>query len=155
VAPDDKWYRYREIYHSQRTVRAHSFDIKKYCVIDGIEPEVICDHDAEGMATLRENGIRTIPAKKDRLAGQEAVYDKFMNDQIFFFEDSLVEVDQRLQMEGRPIRTEDEFASYIWANLKTKEDMVKEKDHGMDAMRYAIYTFLGVKARRKGTVYVG
>lgn len=148
IDPGDKWYRYREIYMSQRTVKTHSWEIKKFCQIDGMEPEAICDHDAEDSATLRENGIKTIPAKRDRLAGQQVVYDKFMNDQIFFFEDSLVETDQRLQMSGLPTRTEEEFPSYVWANLKTKEDMVKQKDHGMDPMRYAIYSFLSKKAKK-------
>ncbi len=140
VNPSDKWYRYREIYMTHRTVKTHSVEILKYCKIDGIEPEAICDHDAEDSATLRENGIMTVPAERDRLAGQQVVYDKFENEQIFFMEDSLVETDQRLQMENRPSRTEDEFGSYVWGNLKTKEDMVKVKDDGMDAMRYAIYT---------------
>jgi len=140
IDPSDRWYMYREIYHSQRTVNQHSKEIKKFCELDGFEPVAICDHDAEDAATLRENGINTIPAQKDRLAGQQVVYDKFVNDQVHFFEDALVEVDQRLQMEGKPIRTVDEFSSYVWANLKTKEDMVKQKDDGMDTMRYAIYT---------------
>ncbi len=140
VSSGDKWYLYRQIYHSQRTVKVHSRDILKYCKIDGIRPEAICDHDAEDSATLRENGIMTVLAEKDRLAGQQVVYDKFENDQVFFMEDSLVEIDQRLQMENRPTKIEDEFGSYVWANLKTKEDMIKTKDEGMDAMRYAIYT---------------
>ena len=100
----------------------------------------------------------TVFAEKDRLAGQQVVYDKFENNQIFFMEDSLVELDQRLQMENRPTKTEDEFGSYVWANLKTKEDMVKTKDDGMDDMRYAIYTsskdinpsFWTVDTRAKG-----
>ncbi len=125
---------------THRTVKTHSVEILKYCKIDGIEPEAICDHDAEDSATLRENGIMTVPAGRDRLAGQQVVYDKFEDEQIFFMEDSLVEIDQRLQMENRPVKTEDEFGSYVWGNLKTKEDMVKVKDDGMDAMRYAIYT---------------
>ncbi len=140
VSSDDKWYLYRQIYHRGRTVKEHSVDILKYCKIDGIIPEAICDHDAEDSATLRENGIETVLAEKDRLAGQQVVYDKFENDQIFFMEDSLIEIDQELQMKNRPTKTEDEFGSYIWADLKKKEDMVKVKDDGMDTMRYAIYT---------------
>ncbi len=155
VSPSDIWYRYREIYMSQRTVKKHSIDIKKFCEIDDMEPLVICDHDAEDRATLRENGIKTMPAQKSRLAGQQVVYDKFENGQIFFLENSLVEIDQRLMMAGRPTKTEDEFANYMWANLKTKEDMIKQKDDGMDTMRYAIYTSIKKMGRRKGGVYIG
>lgn len=154
ISSDDKWYCYRQIYHSYRTVRAHAVDIKYYCEKDGIKPEAICDHDAEDMATLRENGIKTIPAKKDRLAGQQVVYDKFENNQIFFFKDSLVEKDQRLMMKNLPVRTEEEFGTYIWRG-KVKEDMAKEKDHGMDTMRYAIATTLKREGRKQSYVYVG
>lgn len=155
VSPGDIWYRYREIYMSYRTVRKHSIDIKKFCEMDGMEPLAICDHDAEDSATLRENGIKTKRAIKNRLPGQQVVFDKFENNQVLFLEDSLVEIDQRLMMAGRPTKTEDEFGSYVWANLKTKEDMVKQKDDGMDTMRYAIYTHLGKRGGRKGGVYVG
>jgi phage terminase large subunit len=139
ISPENYWFRYREIYMSQRTVKKHSDDIKKYCEIDGIVPEAICDHDAEDRATLEENGIRVIPAIKDRLAGQQTVFDKFEHNQIFFLEDSLVEPDIDRQMQKLPIMTEQEFGTYMWAN-KGREDMIKNKDDGMDCMRYAIHT---------------
>ena len=139
ISPSDRWYMYREIYHTRRTVAKHAPDIKKYCKEDGIEPMVFCDHDAEDAATLRENGIYTELAKKDRLAGQQSVFDLFDQHRVYFMPDSLVELDQRLVMEKRPQKTVDEFGFYIWAN-KQKEDMIKEKDDGMDTMRYAIHT---------------
>jgi PBSX family phage terminase large subunit len=110
-----------------------------------MRPSIICDHDAEDIATLNENGLRTRPAEKDRLAGQQAVYTKFENEQLYLFEDALVEVDQRLLMEGKPTRTADEYGTYVWMS-KGKEDMVKVKDDGMDTQRYAIYTTGGVGA---------
>jgi hypothetical protein len=86
ISPDDRWFMYREIYHTHRTVNSHAPDILKYCKQDGIEPSVICDHDAEDAATLREHKIKTKNAKKDRLAGQQVVYDKIDADQVFFSE---------------------------------------------------------------------
>jgi len=139
VSPSDAWYLYREIYYSRRTVKTHSAQIKHYNNIDGIEPTIICDHDAEDTATLQENGLITIKAEKDRRSGQQAVYDKFENDKIFFVENCTVERDMRLVMEKKPASTIEEFPTYIWEN-KAKEDMVKEKDDGMDTMRYSIYT---------------
>jgi hypothetical protein len=62
-----------------------------------------------------------------------------------------VELDPRLQMEKKPMRTVDEFSFYIWAS-KAKEDMIKEKDDGMDTMRYAFFTAL--KGMRKSRVYI-
>lgn len=139
ISPDDKWYMYREIYYTHRTVAKHAPVILRYCEVDGIEPIVFCDHDAEDAATLEENGIYTEYAEKDRLAGQQSVYDLFDEERIYFLQDSLVELDQRLVMEKRPTKTVDEFGYYVWAN-KQKEDMIKEKDDGMDTMRYAIHT---------------
>lgn len=140
ISPEEKWYRYREIYMSQRTVKTHSAEIKKFCEIDKIPPQAICDHDAEDRATLEENGIMVTPANKDRLAGQQTVFDKFEHGQIFFLEDSLVEPDVDRQIQKLPTMTEQEFGTYIWAS-KGKEDMIKNKDDGMDAMRYSMHTF--------------
>jgi len=142
ISPSDVWYLVKEIYMTGRTVRRHAEMIKE--TWEKLRPErrlprLICDHDAEDTATLKEAKFTTRKATKDRLAGQQAVYTKFENDQIFFFADSLVEKDQRLEMEERPTRTIEEFPSYLWRD-KGKEDMVKEKDDGMDSMRYAIYT---------------
>jgi PBSX family phage terminase large subunit len=148
VSPSDAWFLYREIYYSRRTVKTHSAQIKHYNEIDGIEPRIICDHDAEDQATLIENGLITQNAQKDRQSGQQAVFDKFENNQIFFFEDCTIERDTRLVMEKKPASTIEEFPSYIWTN-KAKEDMTKEKDDGMDSIRYGIYTTL----KSSGLIY--
>jgi phage terminase large subunit len=141
ISPNDTWYMYRQIYMTRRTVKVHSETILEYCEKDGIEePVAICDHDAEDRATLEENGIATIQAEKARLAGQQVVQDKFDNNKIFFFRNSLVEVDERLKIANRPIRTEQEYGTYKWAN-KGKEDMIKKLDDGMDTKRYAMYTY--------------
>lgn len=142
VSPDDRWYMYREIYHTRRTVNTHAPDILHFCELDGMKPEAICDHDAEDRATLEEHGIQTIPAKKERMAGQGRVYDKFEQNRIFFFKDATIERDMRQVMEKKPASTVEEFDSYVFTN-KAKEDMVKVLDDGMDTMRYVIYTILG------------
>ena len=138
VSPEDKWYLYRQIYHSQRRVEEHAKDISRYCKQDGIIPDLICDHDAENRADLEHVELYTVPAEKARLAGQQAVYKLFEQNRIFFFENSLVEIDVRRQMMKLPTKIEDEFPLYCWAT-RGKEDMIKEFDDGMDAMRYAVY----------------
>ena len=139
VSPSDVWYLYREIYYSRRTVKTHSSQIKEFCEKDGIIPQVVSDHDAEDNATLRENGIGTQNAFKDRMVGQQKVFDLFETNRIFFFRDCTIERDMRLVMEKKPASTVEEFASYIWMS-KAKEDMCKERDDGMDTMRYAVNT---------------
>lgn len=143
VSPDDKWYMYREIFHTRRTVNTHSVAILEAFEKDGLRPIAICDHDAEDRATLEEHGIYTEAAKKDRQAGQQTVYDLIDEDRMFFFADALVEEDQRLIAERKPTRTVEEFPGHIWTS-KTKEDWRKEQDDGMDTMRYGAHTTLSV-----------
>ena len=38
----------------------------------------------------------------------------------------------------KPVCTDQEIDGYVWANKATKEEPVKENDHGMDTMRYAV-----------------
>jgi len=141
VSPDDKWYMYREIFHTRRTVNTHARTILEAFEEDGQRPIAICDHDAEDRATLEEHGIDTDPAKKDRQAGQQTVYDVISEDRMFFFVDALVEEDMRLVSERKPTRTVEEFPGHIWTS-KTKEDWRKEEDDGMDTTRYALHTTL-------------
>jgi len=147
ISPGDFWYMYREIYMSNRLVSDHAKEIVQFCLHDGIEAKVICDHDAHGAAVLRSEGVKTVNAKKSRLGGQEQVYKLIEEDRMFFLVGSLVELDQRLLMNRRPTSTVEEFPTYLWANLKTKEDMVKDKDDGMDAMRYGVYTLFKLRIR--------
>jgi len=146
ISPSGVWYLYREMYYTHRTVNTHAPVILKYCKADGIVPRAICDHDAEDQATLREHGIRTISAKKDRMSGQQTVYDAYENEKIFYLADALVEKDQRLVINKKPYSTITEKPGYVWMS-KAKEDMVHENDHGQDAERYAHHT---TKSHRKG-----
>lgn len=150
VSPDDKWYLYREIYHTRRTVNTHAKTILEAFDKDEQRPVAICDHDAEDRATLQEHGIRTVPARKDRQAGQQTVFDIISEDRMYFFTDALVEEDIRLVAEGKPTRTVEEFPGHIWTS-KTKEDWRKEEDDGMDTTRYAAHTTLTMPAARQYT----
>jgi phage terminase large subunit len=47
-------------------------------------------------------------------------------------------MDSELEEAGRPTCTIDELPGYVWADKKTKEEPVKEDDHGADAMRYIV-----------------
>lgn len=143
ISPDEFWYCYRQIYMTHRIVEEHAEQINKYFKIDSVRPVAICDHDANASATLRKYGISTRPANKDRLDGQQSVYKLIDNDKMFFFKDSLVEVDYNLKMKKRPTRIEEEFGLYTWN--KNKEDMIKQFDDGMDAMRYPVHTLTYIK----------
>ena len=139
VDHDGRMYRYREIYHTQRTVKKHSEKINEFEKIK----ITVCDHDAEDRATLLENEIPNIAAKKAVSVGIEKVQERLVvaedgEPRIYFLRDSIVEVDQSLVDGKKPWCTEQEFTDYVWSNKKTKEEPVKENDHGMDAVRYAV-----------------
>lgn len=139
VDGDGRLYLYRQIYMTGRTVATHARQIKDLSQGEKIET-TICDHDAEDRLTLAENGIPNIPAKKDVLQGIGKVQDRLKKQpdgraRLYLFRDSLVEIDQSLKLDHKPYTVEQEFDSYIWATT-TREQPVKEFDHGLDMTRY-------------------
>lgn len=156
IDPDGRAFRYREIYHTGRTVAEHAQTIKK-CVLraDGTwrEPKpraIICDHDAEDRATLtRELGLPTTAARKTVSDGIQAVMARLRpagdgKPRLFLVQDALVERDRSLAESGRPTCTEEEIGGYVWNT--TKDAPVKEQDDGCDALRYLV-AHLDLKTR--------
>lgn len=152
--PDGRLYLYREIYHTQRTVDQHAHKILGLVTNDRgswTEPKpsaIICDHDAEGRATLEnELGISTEPAFKAVNEGIECVQRRLRvagdgKPRIFFLRDAVVEKDGSLEEAHRPQSTLEEVPDYVWKETKegktVKEEPVKNNDHGCDAMRYVV-----------------
>ena len=148
--PDGRLYLYREIYMTRRTVKVHAEQIRAFSEGERFQVTV-ADHDAEDRATLRENGIDTMAAKKDISRGIQAVQERLKiqpggKPRIFVLKDSLVEPDHNLYREypgdTQPVNTEQEFASYVWPDGKdgkpNKEVPMDAYNHGMDAMRYMV-----------------
>jgi phage terminase large subunit len=161
IDPDGNAYLYQQLYHSHLLVE----DICKMiwnAVLGQPYPQaLICDHDAEGRATLeRYFGMTTLPAYKDVAEGIQnvqtrlgLVYDGTQRNmegvdigrpRFAVMEGSLVHSpDPLLVNASKPTRTEDEFEGYVWdqkaANEKQRGDIpVKLDDHGMDMVRYAL-----------------
>ena len=140
VDGDGRMYMYREIYHTQRTVKKHSKAIKSFREKIAF---TVCDHDAEDRATLGENGIPNMGAKKAVSVGIQKVQERLLvaedkKSRIYLLRDSVVEIDQSLVDAKKPWCTEQEFTDYVWSNKANKEEPVKKDDHGMDALRYAV-----------------
>ena len=143
---DGRAYMYREVYMTQRTVRVHATRINELSAGEHIEA-TICDHDAEDRATLAENGIRSIAARKHVRPGIQKVQERLKKakdgkPRLFILRDSLVEVDQALVEAKKPFCTEQEIDAYVWEQARegraSKEQPVKMDDHGMDGMRYFV-----------------
>jgi phage terminase large subunit len=142
---DGRLFMYREIYRTQTLVEDHARAIK--AALRDREPrprEIVCDHDAEGRATLeRALGLSTTAAHKSVLEGIEAVKARLKpagdgKPRLFICRDALVERDRALADAKRPVCTQDEVLEYIWDDKAKKEQPRKENDHGMDAMRYLV-----------------
>jgi PBSX family phage terminase large subunit len=142
VDPDGRMYLYREIYHTRRLVEDHAKQIRELSAGEQIA-FTVADHDAEDRATLHRHGVQTIAAKKSVSVGIQAVQSriKIQGDgkpRLFILRSALVEVDEDLLDAKKPTCTREEIAAYSWKDKSKKEEPVKEDDHGMDTMRYAV-----------------
>jgi phage terminase large subunit len=104
---------------------------------------IICDHDAEGRATLERVLGATKAATKTVSAGIEAVQKRLRvlpdgKPRIFIMRDCIVKRDLELVESGRPFCTEGEIYGYVWSPNGDGEQPRKEDDHGMDGMRYIV-----------------
>lgn len=161
--PDGRLWLYREVYRTQRLVEDHAQHIARLSADEPRPRAVICDHDAEGRATLERHlartwpGLRTTPANKKVLEGIQAVQARLRpagdgRPRLFFRREARVERDPALVEAHRPTSTVEELPGYVW-NLRdgkpSKDEPRKEDDHGADAMRYAVAHF---DVRRKAQV---
>lgn len=161
VDHDGRLYLLREMYYTQRTVKVHSEQI--HAVTAGLPiAATITDHDAEDRATLWENGIETLPARKAIRPGIDAVMERLKvqgdgKPRLFIVEDALVELDQSLRERGLPTWTLDEFGSYAWPESKPdrndKEVPVDAYNHGCLVGETLIQTPAGNK--RLDAIQVG
>lgn len=154
---DGRMYLYREIYMTGRTIKRHAETIRaveQWHLPDGADnPDreritlSVADHDAEDRATLAEERIGTHAAEKAVSRGIQKVQERLVvagdgRPRLFIFRNALVERDQTLVEKKRPTCTAEEFESYVWPKGQdgrpVKEMPVKEFDHGMDALRYAV-----------------
>jgi PBSX family phage terminase large subunit len=137
--PDGKLYLYRELYRTRRTVDEHAQDVATYSKAEPPPRAVICDHDAEGRATLEnELGVGTVAADKRVLEGIDAVQTRLRDRRVLLLRDCRVFRDPDLAEAHKPTCTAEEIPGYVWADYRTKEGPVKEQDDGCDAMRYMV-----------------
>lgn len=140
---------YRELVGVRRLVSEWARLIKQYSLGENILMTVT-DHDAEGRATLEaELGISTVPAVKKVTAGIDAVNQRLKPiggegspPGLVVFSDALMWRDQELEERKKPIGVLEEIDTYVYqksgGGTILKEQPVKEDDHSMDTMRYAV-----------------
>lgn len=143
---DGRLHVYREVYMTQRTVRVHAQQVNELSGVERFEASV-ADHDAEDRATLDENGIPTYPATKALLPGINAVTERLKvqgngKPRLFLHRGLLVERDETLAAQRRPVSVEQEFDVYAWPKAvdgkPVKDKPVDKDNHGLDALRYLV-----------------
>ena len=134
---DGIWYCTREYYYSgrdkqkQKTDAQYADDMKKWLDGTAIKAIVVDPSAASFIAELRSRGYVVIKAKNEVEDGIRVV-GKMLNQGKIRFSKSCIE-------------TIKEFSSYIWdekAVVRGEDKPVKQYDHGMDAVRYFVYTVL-------------
>ena len=140
------FYRYKEIYWSQRTVEEHA---KIILSESGAEryPATFADWDAESRRVLENNGIPTTMANKAISAGIQEVYHRIAANEVLFFPDSYALVGGRdpvLVEKNYSASTIEEFPNYRWiiprGDVLQKEEPIDMYNDGMDSMRYMLFT---------------
>lgn len=153
--PDGRLYLYRELYFSKRLVEEHAAQIQALSAEEPRPQAVICDHDAEGRATLEKHlNIQTTPANKkvEIPEGCQALASRLKTAEdgkprFFVLRDSLIERDPGLLENKKPVGFVEEVDGYIWnltSGRRKGEEPVKENDHACDAARYlCVYKDVG------------
>jgi PBSX family phage terminase large subunit len=145
--PDGRLYLEREVFHTKRIVEDHCKQIRRVTKNMPRPTAVITDHDAEGRATLEKHlGVSTVPARKAVTEGIQHVQQRLKvqgdgKPRLFLLRDALVERDKSLDEAKSPCCTAEEFPGYVWDTgngRKAKETPLKERDDGMDALRYIV-----------------
>jgi hypothetical protein len=150
--PDGRLWMYREIFRTKRLVEDHARQIKRLIENDGHVPQaIICDHDAEGRATLEKHlGMSTTPARKPIDPGVQALASRLKvagdgKPRLYVLYDTVVDRDLELVESKKPIGFAEEVDTYIWDidahSQKKRELPVDENNHACDAARYAVAHF--------------
>jgi PBSX family phage terminase large subunit len=136
---DGRWLCEKEYYYSgrtqikQKTDEQYCDDLQAFIGDIRIQGMIVDPSAASFIAALRKRGICVIQAKNDVLDGIRFTASLLNRNQIFF----------------RPCCTNtiQEFGVYSWKPYKPgmdTDEVIKENDHCMDAMRYFCYTVLAV-----------
>ena len=141
---EGRLYRFAELYHTGLLVEEAAAKIKEWKRRTGEDfPEaLLCDHDAEGRATLEKHlGVPTIAARKSVSPGIQAVMKRLQvaedgRPRLFFLRGSAIARDQRREEAKEPTSTEEEFELYLWQDGLKDSVPVKRHDDGLDALRY-------------------
>lgn len=145
-SPDGQLFMFRELYETELLVENAAERIKEQTSDEWVIENTFTDHDAEGVETLKKNGVYAANAKKDVSPGIQAVKSRLRTDErgepgLYIMAHARThKPDARLKLDDKPTCTADEIPGYVWKDDDQKDEPKKENDHGADAMRYLVYS---------------
>jgi phage terminase large subunit len=105
----------------------------------GYLESIACDPSEPAyIAAYQQGGLNATEANNAVLPGIDAVKQRLKARRLFVVRDSLRMVDESLTESRKPKCVEDELPMYVWSNKAAKEQPVKQDDHGVDMVRYAV-----------------
>lgn len=141
---DGRMYLVEQIYQTRRTIdwwieRAQALQAQY-----GRFERVVCDPSEPAyIQQFRQAGLNAVPADNTVRPGIDAVKQRLNRAEdgkprLFIVRDSLRTEDGELIRARLPHSVQDEFPTYVWADKTTREQPVKEHDHGLDMVRYVV-----------------
>lgn len=153
---DGRMYLVAQVYQTGRTIDWWVEQAQALQTEYGRFEAVVCDPSEPAyIEAYRRGGLNAKAANNEVLPGINAVKQRLAQKRLFVVRDSLRQVDATLTEARKPARVEDEFPAYVWADKVGKEQPVKEDDHGMDMVRYAVAHADSAKRRWTGRSYQG
>ena len=124
--PDGVWYWYQEHYLREATLDRHAAMLR--AAGGGAFPWYGDPSAAQQLQELRRGGLQVVGANNDVKAGIDTVYSLFASNRLRVFRSCRYGLD--------------ELESYVWQKGEEgfEDKPVKENDHLMDALRYALHS---------------
>ncbi len=140
---EKSYYLEKEFYHDGRkkgqlTDSQYADRVDRFAENTGADFIIVDPSAASFIAELRKRGWKVIKAKNDVMEGIRCV--------------SKCISDGHLTVNPSCVNTLREFAAYVWdssADSRGEDRPLKQNDHAMDMLRYAIYTDNSVTDRRR------
>lgn len=136
---------FREFYESETLVEDVADSIRKWSKDLDVSQTFADPAQAQDRETLSRHGVSSTEALKDVWNGIQEVKSELAREYgddvpgIIFLKGARINPeDEKLSENNKPTSTVDEVGSYEWKD--SVDEPVKRDDHGMDTMRYCVYT---------------
>lgn len=146
---DGRMYLVAQVYRTKQNIGWWTARAKELDEEFGVEAFACGPDEPAYIEQFKGAGLNAVAAFNRVRPGIDAVQTRLAQKRLFVVRDNARYADEALKALHKPHSTEQEFAGYVWANSRTKEQPVKENDHGMDMARYAVAYVDGVGQERK------